>query len=216
MSVERKSQQVYEKQGKTLPLVIEWGDRSIYLGVVQFLGDDSFIFKVGSHNSKNADLPVELGSSVMLDGSFINRPPETLQAIGRGLHISLHPPTQSQQGVMHFRENAPGPVLSRRYIEWFPVTTPFRLLHFFTLPLDTYSHSTKTVTIINSIESSYKDSLEIIFDIFPRDTEKAHPYIDSFEIWGTSPSYRVRISIVQSGSRTPEIIYWPVDNKLEL
>lgn len=209
-------QKIYEKPSKRMPLVIKWGEQSIYFGLIEFLGDGSLIFKTDSHSSKNANLIVELGASHLANGEFANLPADKLQTIGKGLHISLHPPTQSQPGVMHFRENAPGRVLSQRHLEWFPVTQPFKLLHLFTLPLDMYPSTAKDVTIKNTMDPSYRDSLEIILDIFPRDTKTAHPFLNSFEVWGHCPFYLVRISILQARSRTPEIIYWPDDDRLEL
>ncbi len=109
---------------------------------------------------------------------------------------------------MHFREHYPGEILYRCEFDWFPVLKPFKLIHMFTMPLDICSATKKKATIEKCISPEYKDSLELIVDIFPTETKQHHPYPDSIEIWGTCPEYRVRISIRPSKQRTAALIYW--------
>jgi hypothetical protein len=136
--------------------------------------------------------------------------------ISTGVHISLHPPTDIQNGVMHFREHAPGPVLSRREIDWYPVQQAFNLIRLFTPPLDQCPVSQKRITIERHIDPDYNDSLELIVDILPRDVKEAHPYPDSAEAWGHCPDYRIRLTIALAKQRTLGLMYWPIDGELSL
>lgn len=204
------------RQSKKLPIVIKWGDERIYLGEAEFLKDGSFIFESSLHSSKEVGATVEFGTSNFKDSKFTNSPPDNTRAVGTGFHISLHPPKDDKRGVMHLREHYPGVILYRREIDWFPVTKPFHLLRVFTLPLELCPTSQKRPTVITAIDPNYTDSLEMVVDIFPRNTEEHHPIAGSAEIWGVCPDYLVRVSIALAKQRTPALIYWPADDRIEL
>lgn len=204
------------RQSKKMPIVIKWGEKRIYLGEAEFLKDGSLIFESSQHSSKEAGATIEFGVSNFKDSGFHNSPADNVKLAGSGHHISLHPPKDNKLGVMHMREHSPGNILYRREIDWFPVTKPFNLLRLFTLPLDVCPISQKVPTVITAVDPNYKDSLEVIIDIFPPDTEQHHPIDKSAEIWGVCPNYLVRVSIALAKQRTAALIYWPEDSKLEL
>ncbi len=204
------------RQSKMMPITIKWGEKSIYLGEVEFLKDGSFIFESSLHSSKEAGATIEFGVSNFKDNKLRNSPVDNIKLIGSGHHVSLHPLKDDKPGVMHVREHSPGDILYRREIDWFPVVKPFNLLRLFTLPLDTCPVSQKKPTVITDVDPNYKDSLEMVIDIFPPDTEQHHPINKSAEIWGVCPNYLVRVSIILAKQRTAALMYWPEDNKLEL
>jgi hypothetical protein len=204
------------RQSKKLPIVIKWGSKRIYLGEIEFLKDGSLVFESSLHSSKDVGATVEFGTSNFKDGQFSNVAPDTSIPIGTGFHISLHPAVKDKSGAMHFRKHYPGKVLYRREIKWFPVKVPFNLLHVYTLPLDMCPTSLKQPTVITVIDPRYNDSLEMVVDVFPRDTETHRPIVGSAEVWGFCPDYLVRVSLMLAKQRTPALVYWPVDDKLEL
>ena len=193
-----------------------WGNKHIYLGEAVFLEDGSLIFESSQHSSKEVGTTIEFGASNFKDNKFINKPTDNVRPTGSGHHISLHPPKEGKVGVMHMREHSPGDILYRREIDWFPVVKPFNLLRIFTLPLDLCPVSRKKPTIITGIDPNYKDSLEVIIDVFPHDTKQHNPIDKSAEVWGFCPNYLVRVSIVLAKQRTAALMYWPEDSKLEL
>lgn len=212
----RRPQPNYTRQSKKLPIVIKWGDKCIYLGEAEFLKDGSLVFEAELYVGKGAGETIQLGISNFKEGRFFNKPPDTSVQVGSGLHVSLHPTIDDRVGVMHFREHYPGNVLHRREIDWYPVITPFNLLHVFTHPIEMLPTSSKQQTVMTPIDPAYKESLEIVVDIFPRDAETHHPIKGSAEVWGVCPDYLVRISIGLTGERSLGLIYWPMDSNLEL
>ncbi len=204
------------KGGKVLPLIIDWGDKRIYIGELQFLGNGSLVFESAFHSDKNVGQNTEFGTSTFKEGKFRDHTSDTKVDVNTGFHVSLHPPADDKSGVMHFREHYPGKVLFQRTIDWFPVTVPFNLLRVFTLPLDMCVSSQKQTAPIARVDPNYKDSLEVIIDIFPKEAQEHYPYPASIETWGTCPDYLVRVSVVLAKQRTAALVYWPVDNELKL
>lgn len=204
------------RQSKKLPIVIKWGSKRIHLGEAEFLKNGSLVFESSLHSNKKVDSTIQFGTSNFKDGKFNNKASDSTFPIGSGFHASLHPRSGGKPAAMHFREHYPGKIIDRREIDWFPVTKPFNLLRLYTLPLDLCPISQKQSTVITGIDTNYNDSLEIVVDIFPRETETHYPKAKSAEIWGVCPNYLVRVSIILAKQRTPALIYWPIDDRLEL
>ena len=182
--------------------------KKIHIGEIEFLKDGSLVFKSKFHGSLDYGETIEFGNANLIKNQFLNTPSDNVREIGKGFHISLHPAKENKPAVMHFREHYPGKILYRCEFDWFPVLKSFKLIHMFTMPLDICSVTEKKATIEKCISPGYKDSLELIVDIFPTETKQHHPYLNSIEIWGTCPEYRVRISIMPSKQRTAALIYW--------
>jgi hypothetical protein len=214
--MESNAQQSVMRESKKLPIVVWWGEKPIHIGEIEFLTDGSLVFDSKLHNESVVNGPVQIGTSSFIDNQFQNHIPDEMINVSTGVHISLHPPTDTQNGVMHFREHAPGPVLSRREIDWYPVHQAFNLIRLFTPPLDQCEASQKRITIERHIDPGYNDSLELIIDIFPRDVKEARPYPNSAEAWGHCPDYRARLTITPANQRTMGLMYWPIDGELSL
>jgi hypothetical protein len=202
------------RESKKLPIVVAWGKQRIHIGELEFLKNGSLVFESRFHNTGPT---TEFGVSNLKDNRFSGHSLEKVVQVNRGFHITLHPPESSSRGVMHFREHHPGNILFRREIDWFPAVAPFNLIRLFTMPLDMCSFSPlKQVTIDTSIDHNYQDSLELVVDIFPLDTQTVHSYPNAVEVWGHCPDYGVRLSIMLAKQRTPALLYWPEDDELSL
>lgn len=204
------------KQSKRLPIVITWGVKNIDLGELVFLGDGSLVFESRFFSSHSKGESISFGQSVFKDNKFHNHPPDKVSLIGKGFHISLHPPKDDMEGVMHFRDHEQNPPLYYRFLDWFPVQHPFNLVHGFTLPLDVCRYTTKKSVILTSIDPDYTDSIEFIIDIFPNSSKEHNPYEGCIEVWGTCPEYKVRVSLLLAKQRREAFIYWPDDSSLVL
>lgn len=204
------------KNGKRFPLIIEWGENRIYLGELQFLGDGSLTFESVFHSDKSVGENIEFGTSTLKENRFRDHATDTSASVGTGFHISLHPPKDDKPGVMHFREHNPGKILFRREIDWFPVAKAFNLVRVFTLPLDMCTDTQKRTAPLAKVDSNYKDSLEMIIDVFPKEVQEHYPYSQSIETWGYCPHYLVRVSVVLAKQRTAALVYWPVNSELKL
>jgi len=204
------------RESKKLPIVVAWGKKRVHIGELEFLKNGSLVFESRFHSDDRVGPTIEFGTSNFKDSKFHNRGTDKIANVNRGFHVTLHPAEGANSAAMHFREHYPGDILFRREIDWFPVKTPFNLVRLFTMPLDTCSISQKQVSIETAIDPTYKDSLELVVDIFPRDTKTAVPYKNSAEAWGHCPNYRVRLSIMLAKQRTSALIYWPEDDRLSL
>lgn len=200
------------KNTKGFRLVIKWGEKKIDLGNIEFKTDGSLIFVSKFHSDKSIEPIIESGISRFKDNKFHSHVPEKKFSIDDGFHISLHPKSQK----MHFRRHLPGEILYERSMNWFPVTQSFNLLYFYTLPLDLCKKSQKKETFITPVDPSYKDSLVLKIDIFPRDTKEHFPYDKSISVIGFCPNYVVRVSVMLAKQRTAALLYWPVSSELEL
>jgi len=198
---------------KKLPIVLQWGNKPIHIGEIEFLKNGSLVFDSKFHSDRCYGEKIEFGTARFRKNQFSNGSPENVKDIGKGFHISLHPASGNKPSAMHFRGHYPGEILYRYEFDWFPVVEPFNLIHMFTMPLDMCPESQKKATIESCISSDYKDSLELIVDIFPTKNGQHYPYLDCIEVWGTCPDYRVRISIIRAKQRTAALIYWPEREK---
>ena len=216
MSAGSDNEQLVLRNSKKLPIVVGWGDKRIHLGELEFLKNGALVFESRLHNDASIGTITEFGKSNFKDNKFHNSDADQIVSLGRGFHVTLHPPEGTKPAAMHYREHYPGDVLFRREIDWFPVKTAFNLLRLYTMPLDMCPSSEKQVTIEKGIDPNYKHSLELVVDVFPRDVKSAHPYPECAEAWGHCPQYRVRLSMMLAKQRTPALIYWPEDSELSL
>ncbi|OGK25271.1 hypothetical protein A3A46_03580 [Candidatus Roizmanbacteria bacterium RIFCSPLOWO2_01_FULL_37_13] len=195
---------------KKAKLGVHWQNKWINFCSVNFTADGSFIFSSKFHNNKKT---IEVGTSRLINQTFINHKREHNHTISNGCHISLHPKKQ----VMHFRENFPGKILYVREFRWFPVNIPFNLLYLYTFPLDICFADKKKCHFFTPIQDHYTSSIQLKVDIFPRNTQKHFPNKNSVWIfWGYCPDYLVRVSFNLISQRVPALIYWPEDRELKL
>jgi hypothetical protein len=202
---------IAKKDGKKTRLGIHWRKKWINFCSVQFLKDGSLVFTSKFHNSAPI---INIGSARQIKEGFTlhTQTPEQHE-LDQGCHISLHPRGQS----MHFRKNSGGKILHTRAIKWFPVVAPFNLLCLYSLPLDMCVFDNKQQNFFAPFPDEYTNSVQVVVDIFPRQTTEHFPHQQSVWIyWGYCPDYLVRITFNRLEQRTPALLYWPTDSNLTL
>lgn len=202
---------ISKKDGKNLRILLEWRKKRINFGTLTFVEKDaSLYFTSAFHNGPGAT-EIELGwlsTKELPENLFSKEVAENIQ----GTHISLHGKGQ----VMHMRENNSGKILASRRLQWYPVFTPFNLLHVFSPPLVQCPETSRISGIINKIPDEYENSVKLKIDIFPRNTKIHQPEMAIWENWGYSPNYFVRTSILLPKVNTPALILWPHNEDLSL
>lgn len=194
---------------KDVRLGVHWNNIWINFCSLGFSGDNSFYFSSKFHTQGS----LEFGSAVLRDNHLFNQAPDQFHVIERGLHVSLHPKGQ----LIHVRDNQNKKILFSRKMEWFPVKAPFNLLVLYSPPLDICNPEKDKSDFYTQVPNSYKDSIQVRVDIFPKDTKEHHPFISSIWIfWGRCPAYLVRVSMNIIKQRTPVLLFWPNDSNLRL
>lgn len=203
---------VAQTKGKTVRFILGWRGERINFGKAIFGEDGSFYFSSAFHNDVESNPVVEWGISRLAGNQFVHEQITSTERNQKGMHFSLHPRGQ----VMNVREQSNGRVFFKRQLEWFPVVKPFNLLHVFSLPLKVCKKTTRTSGLIMDIPKEYEKSVELIVDLFPRDTKVHYPYKSIWVNWGICPNYLVRASFNLSNQITPALVFWPENNILEL
>lgn len=189
--------------------LLSWRSTIIDCCSLNFTSDGSFYFSSSFHT----DLNIEFGVSRKQGNKLVHQEITSNEGNEAGIHFSLHPGGK----VMHVKDNKSNKVLYRRKIDWFPVSKPFNLLRLFTPPMTECKPTKKTSGFIMDVPDKFESSLQLIVDIFPRNTKEHHPYKDSlWDNWGYCPHYLVRTSLLITNQKVPALIYWPDDNKLKL
>lgn len=202
---------IARKDSKKTRLGIHWKGQWINFCTVEFLKDGSFVFSSKFHNSAQS---IDIGSAKQTKEGFVLHTENSNQyTIENGFHITLHPRGQ----VMQFRKNFGGPILRKREINWFPVNTPFNLLHLYSPPLDICETESRKPDFIAPFPDEYTNSISMTIDIFPRNTEEHINYTSSIWVfWGWCPNYLVRVSFNKLNERTSALLLWPNDSNLIL
>jgi hypothetical protein len=205
-----KTEEVIGKTDKKcIRLGIHWSNSWINCCSSGFSSDNSFYFSSKFHSQGE----LKFGYSILKNNHLFDQQPDQYHLVKSGFHVSLHPRGQ----FMHVKDNREKKILYKRDVDWYPVSAPFNLLILYSPPLDLCKSEKDKSDFYTQIPSSYKDSIQIRVDIFPRATKEHHPFVSSIWIfWGRCPDYLVRISMNLIKKRTPALLYWPVGSDLKL
>jgi len=194
---------------KDIRLGIHWSNSWINCCSLGFSRDNSFYFSSKFHSQGN----LQFGPSILKDDHLFDQKPDQYHSVKSGFHVSLHP----RGKFMHVKDNREKKILYKRKIDWYPVIAPFNLLILYSPPLDVCKLEKDKSDFYTKLPDSYKDSIQIRVDIFPRETKEHRPFIRSIWIfWGICPDYLVRVSMNLIERRTPALLYWPADKDLKL
>jgi len=198
-----------QRNNRNSRILFSWRNTYINFGSYDFRTDGSLVFTSAFHNI--TDKPIEEGNSAFQEGKFTLASPDTIKH-RNGLHLSLHPRLQ----VVHLREQASGPILVSRRIQWFPVTQAFNLFYLYTPPMNLSEPTQRRSHLVVPVPDSYEGSLLVKADIFPKDVN-SFQITDTFHVIpGFSPNYNILLTFKMINQIVDPTLIFPTDTNLVL
>ncbi|HWY80069.1 MAG TPA: hypothetical protein VNW29_06965 [Candidatus Sulfotelmatobacter sp.] len=208
---DNKRTQIIDKNPNKIPnnIVITWGNNKVSLGKFRFAKNGSFYFSTPQFDKTS----MEIGSALKVKDTFQIKSKEATYQTTKGVHLSLHPPDDKhEKGILQLTGADSAKPVGKVVLDWFPVKGPFKLFHFFTLPLDLAPVVNSKAIFTTPIPEKYKDSLEIIVDILPIENGLMSVPMYDNDIWNftgfSAFGYAVSTRLVFANQRlVPQIYY---------
>lgn len=130
------------------------------------------------------------------------------------LHITLHPPDNEHDGKMHVRSTGVKVLRQNiREIDWFPVTQPFNLFHFYTPPIDSQVPYENKLDFVIPIPDEKTSSIVVRVDIIPPKTALT---VSPGSLIAYTPHFIAVMGFFVSPDRLSATIVWPANSTLSL
>lgn len=190
---------------------LSWRGNNYRIASASWSMEGLFVFRSAFH--KGSKTPIMWGYANFKDNKF-NLSESTTQAYPNDLHVTLHPPDKTHDGKMHVRAtNEEILPENKRHIDWFPVTKPFNLLHFYTPPIDTMPQYSGKLDFLITIPDEIPNSVVVRIDILP--PSKMIP-LPAATLIANTPHFLAIMSFFASTDRLEATILWPTSPELSL
>jgi hypothetical protein len=199
---------INKTENKNIRIFLKWRELRINFGTLDFKEDGSLIFAWPFYGDTEKYPTIETGD--WDEKTKITTKDKTMKN-NKGFHVSLHP----RDNIIHTRQKDEANedlTIERKKLNWFPVTDNFIFIRTVSPPMDECSTTAKTAGFDLEIPAEYKNSVETLVRVWPRDIKEI-PTLEGCigNVCGYCPNYWVSCDFILTDMRSCPAILWPKD-----